>query len=52
MPLTSGSRADATKLYSLTVVMPLVSGASAPVFIFASSSAVNCPVVCFGPIAP
>jgi hypothetical protein len=38
MPLTSGSRADGTKLYSLTVVMPELSGFSAPPASCATSS--------------
>jgi hypothetical protein len=52
MPFTSGSRCAATKLYSLTVVMPDASGASAPPFIFFSSSEVNCPTFEPGPMAP
>ena len=44
MPLTSGSLAEATKLYSLTVVMPEVSGFSAPPPASClSSSLENCP---------
>ena len=42
--MTSGSLAEATKLYSLTVVMPELSGASAPPFICFSSSFEICPV--------
>ena len=38
MPLTAGSLAEATYLYSLTVVIPELSGASAPPFICFSSS--------------
>jgi hypothetical protein len=43
MPLTSGSFAVATYLYSLTVVMPELSGASAPFAICFSSSSENRP---------
>ena len=38
MPLTAGSFAAGTYLYSLTVVIPALSGASAPPFICFSSS--------------
>ncbi|PYQ83586.1 MAG: hypothetical protein DMG03_13170 [Acidobacteria bacterium] len=38
MPFTAGRRCAATNLYSLTVVMPVLSGASAPPFICFSSS--------------
>jgi hypothetical protein len=51
MPLTSGSRADGTKLYSLTVVMPELSAFSAPAVTCASSSLEKKPPP-LEPIAP
>jgi len=52
MPFTSGSRAAATKLYSFTVVMPEVSGASAPFWSCFNSSLEKRPADPLGPMAP
>ena len=52
MPFTSGSRCAAMKLYSLTVVMPELSVASALVWSCAISSLVIVAVSEPGPILP